>query len=91
MRFEPTRAKRIGSVINRVNLSATLPNQSSFNGKLNRNKNKWNKDASLQIGFFFCSKQKKKSNQAIFRSKIDLTSMYLNCNDNFSFLVLEQD
>ena len=90
MRFQPTRAKRIGSAVNRVNLSATLPNQSSFNGKLNRNKKKWSKYASLQIGFFL-AQNKKMSNQAICRSKIDLMSMYLKCNDNFSFLVLEQD
>ena len=38
MGFEPTQAKRMVSAANSFNLSATLPNQSSFNGKLNWNK-----------------------------------------------------
>ena len=38
MGFEPTQAKRMGSAVNRFNLSATLYNQSLFNDKLNRNK-----------------------------------------------------
>ena len=41
--------------------------------------------------YIFCSKQKNLSNQASARSKIDLTSTYLNCNDEFSTLVPEQD
>ena len=40
---------------------------------------------------FFCSKQKNLSNQTIVRSKKDLASWYLNRNDEFSTLVLEQD
>ena len=38
MGLEPTQAKRMVSAVNRFNLSATLLNQSSFNGKLSRNK-----------------------------------------------------
>ena len=40
MGFEPTQAKRMVSAANRINLSATLPNHRSFNGKLNWNKKK---------------------------------------------------
>ena len=90
MGFEPTQAKRMVSAANSFNLSATLPNQSSFNGKLNWNKKKWSKDASFQIRIFF-AQNKKPVNQAIFRSKIDLRYVYLKCNDKFSTLVLERD
>ena len=38
MGFEHTQAKRMVSAVNRLNLSATLLNQRSFNGKLSRNK-----------------------------------------------------
>ena len=38
MGFESTQAKRMGSPVNRFNLSATLSSQIFFNGKLNRNK-----------------------------------------------------
>ena len=58
MGFEPTQAKSMVSAVNRFNLSATLPNQSSFNGKLNRNKKKWSKYASLQIVIFFAQNKK---------------------------------
>ena len=40
MGFEHTQAKRMVSAVNRFNLSATLLNQRSFNGKLSRNKKK---------------------------------------------------
>ena len=73
MRFQPKRAKRIGSAVNRVNLSATLFNQSSFNGKLNRNKNKWSKDASLQIGFFLLKTKKNvKSSHLSIKNRLDV-------------------
>ena len=41
--------------------------------------------------FVNCHNKKKLSNQTIVRSKLDLTSWYLKCNDEFSTLVLEQD
>ena len=69
MGFEPTQAKSMVSAVNRFNLSATLPNQSSFNGKLNRNKKKWSKDASLQIGIYFCWKQKTRQIKPLFDQK----------------------
>ena len=58
MGFEPTQAKLMVSAANRFNFSATLPNHSSFNGKLNWNKKKWSKDASFQIGIFFAQNKK---------------------------------
>ena len=90
MGFEPTQAKRMGSAVNRFNFSATLPNRSLFNDKLNRNKKKWSKDALLQIEFCLL-KTKHPSNQTFNRSKIDLRSVYLKGNDELSTLVLEQD
>ena len=90
MGFEPTQAKRMVSAFNRFNLSATLLNQSSFNGKLSRNKK--NEAKMLHFKYeFFLLKTKNPSNQANFRSKIDLRSVYLKCNDEFSTLVLERD
>ena len=41
--------------------------------------------------FVNCHNKKKLSNQTIVRSKLDLTSWYLKCNDEFSTLVLEQE
>ena len=58
MGFEPTQAKSMVSAVNRFNLSATLPNQSSFNGKLNRNKKKMKQICFTSNSNFFCSKQK---------------------------------
>ena len=73
MGFEPTQAKRIGSAVNRFNLSATLPNQSLFNDKLNRNKKKWSKDASLQIEIFSNAQNKKpvKSNHYSIKDRLE--------------------
>ena len=43
----------------------------------------------FKSNIIFCSNKKKLSNQTTVRSKIDLTSVYLKCNDEFSTLVLE--
>ena len=80
----------MGSAVNRFNLSATLPNQSLFNDKLNRNK----KNEAKMLHFkwnFFLLKTKNPSNQTIIRSKIDLRYVYLKGIDEISSLVLEQD
>ena len=53
--------------------------------------NFWSKGAPLQIEYVFLLKTKNLSNQTIVRSKIDLTSVYLKSNDEFSTLVVEQD
>ena len=58
MGFEPTHAERIWFLVKRLNHSATLSDQKSFNGKMNRTNKKWSKDASLQVEYYFCSKQK---------------------------------
>ena len=80
MGFKPTRAVCIGRANQHFNHSgATLSEQ--------RNK----ENASLQIEYFFLLKIKNLSNQAPVRSKKDLTSVYLKCDDEISTLVLEQD
>ena len=78
-----------GLAVKRLNHSATLSDQSSFNRKLNRNKEKLKQScfASNRICFFLL--KKKLSNQALVLSK--MTSVYLKSNDEFSTLVLEQD
>ena len=47
------------------------------------------KNVSLQIEYFFLLKIKNLSNQAPVRSKKDLRSVYLKCDDEFSTLVLD--
>ena len=82
-----------GLAVKRLNHSATLSDQRSFNRKLNRNKEKLKQScfASNRIRFFLLKTKKKLSNQALVLSKIDMTSVYLKSNDEFSTLVLEQD
>ena len=65
MGFEPTQAKRMGSAVNRFNLSATLPNQSLFNDKLNGNK-KMKQRCFTSNRIFFCSKQKTRQIKPLF-------------------------
>ena len=69
MGFEPTHAERIVFSVKRLNHSATLSDQRSSNGKLNRTNKKWSKDASLQIEYYFRSKQKTYQSKPLFDQK----------------------
>ena len=92
MCFEPMQAERFDLADKPFNHSATLSDQRSFNGKLNRNNEKLKQRCfpSNRI-FFFVQNKENLSSQTIVRSKIDLTSVYLKINNEFCTLVLVQD
>ena len=84
-------AERFGLADKPLNHSATLSDQRTFDCKLNRNNEKLKQRCfASNIKLFFAQKENL-LNQALIRSKINLTSVYLKGNDKFSTLVLEQD
>ena len=84
MGFEPTYAERTGLAVQCLIQSATLSDQSSFVCYLNRTNKILKQRCSASNRIFCLLKTKKLSNQASARSKIDLTSTYLNCNDELA-------
>ena len=91
MWFEPMQAERIGLAVKRSKHSATL--SARDNSMVNWIKTKKMKQrcfASNRI-FFLLKTKKNLSNQALVRSKLDLTYVCLKFNDKLSTLILELD